>query len=309
MRTPSPSSSLAARDPALCRGAEMVFVVGSPRSGTTWLQRLLAAHPAVRTGQESNLFSLYLAPQLQRWRKEGQRHTLTTDERFGVGLGGYLDEETFLTLLRTYVVRVLEAAGLEEGELFVEKSPSHALVMPEIDAVLPESRFIHITRDPHDVVASMLAASRSWGRSWVPSRAGDAAEVWVRHVRAARMAGAALGPARFREVSYEELHADPAGTLRRLAGWLGLAWSDEGLAAAVAANAADAARGGGGTPIRIYGRHAARTGPTLREPEGFIRRAGPGGGRAELSFLQRRAVAAKVRRYLRSQHADHAPSP
>src|SRR5205085_953700 len=55
-------------------GANLLFVVGCPRSGTTWIQRLLATHPCVRTGQESDLFDLYIGPQLRTWQ-----HELETD--------------------------------------------------------------------------------------------------------------------------------------------------------------------------------------------------------------------------------------
>src|SRR5687768_17973655 len=39
-----------------------VFVIGSPRSGTTWVQRLLVAHPAVCGGQESHFFAAFGPP-------------------------------------------------------------------------------------------------------------------------------------------------------------------------------------------------------------------------------------------------------
>ena len=51
--------------PALpCRAASclLVLLVGAPRSGTTWLQTMLGAHPDVVTPQETDLFSRYLAP-------------------------------------------------------------------------------------------------------------------------------------------------------------------------------------------------------------------------------------------------------
>src|SRR5215469_4920410 len=38
-----------------------VLIVGCPRSGTSWLQRLLSQHPQVATTQETHLFSEYLA--------------------------------------------------------------------------------------------------------------------------------------------------------------------------------------------------------------------------------------------------------
>lgn len=49
-------------------GHNVVFLVGSPRSGTTWVQRLLASHPQIQTGQESHLFAAYIGPQLRAWR-------------------------------------------------------------------------------------------------------------------------------------------------------------------------------------------------------------------------------------------------
>src|SRR5258708_16130926 len=51
-------------------GSDMVFVVGCPRSGTTWVQRLLATHPRIRTGQESDVFDQYIGPQLRAWEQE-----------------------------------------------------------------------------------------------------------------------------------------------------------------------------------------------------------------------------------------------
>jgi hypothetical protein len=47
------------------QGHNLVFLIGCPRSGTTWLQRLLASHPQVRTVQETFLFPRYISPQLR----------------------------------------------------------------------------------------------------------------------------------------------------------------------------------------------------------------------------------------------------
>ncbi len=35
----------------------VVFLVGAPRSGTTWLQHLLGAHPRIATRQETDLLN------------------------------------------------------------------------------------------------------------------------------------------------------------------------------------------------------------------------------------------------------------
>ncbi len=278
-----------------CTGRATVFIVGSPRSGTTWLQRLLASHSRVKTGQESHLFSQYLAPQLRQWRRSLAR---TADPEFqgrsGLGLGGYLSEDEFLRVLRVYVVAMQRAAGVERGDLFLEKSPSHARVMPEIRAVLPESRFVHLVRDPRDVVASLVAASQGWGSKWAPSDVTEAARVWVSHVEAVREAAADLPPGAFTQVRYEDLAADTPGALQTLCGFLGLEWDAEQIARAVDANRRDKARQGGGTPIPLYGHHRKHEGDVAVEPEGFVRRAGESGGKDALSLKEKKQVWTEV---------------
>src|SRR5690606_32590718 len=164
-------------------GENLVFLVGCPRSGTTWLQRLLSSHPRIRTGQESHLFNFYIGPQLRIWKKVLDPQATG---RGGAGIGCYLTEEEFLGALRQYMNSLLTPllAPLQAGELFLEKSPAHALFIPEIRRMLPEARFIHLIREPTDVVASLLAAARSWGAGWAPRRARSAALTWVRHVGA-----------------------------------------------------------------------------------------------------------------------------
>ncbi|HVO49258.1 MAG TPA: sulfotransferase [Steroidobacteraceae bacterium] len=267
-------------------GHNLIFVVGSPRSGTTWLQRLLAAHPSVRTGQESGLFDSYVGPQLRAWRRDLDP---ATSGRSAVGMGCYLREEEFLDLLRGYMLRLLEpmVGRLAPGQLFLEKTPSHALFIPEIMELLPQSRIIHILRDARDVSASLLAAAKSWGSYWAPGHPRGAAGMWVDHVRAARAAAQRLPHAQFLEVRYEDMYGDTRRVLRRTLSFLGLQWSDEELGRAVTGNRPELARQTGGTAIEVGGEFRSRGTETLREPDGFIRRAGTQTWRRDLSLRDR----------------------
>jgi sulfotransferase family protein len=267
-------------------GANLVFVVGCPRSGTTWVQRLLASHPGVRTGQESDVFDIYVGPQLQAWRRELE---VTSSGRGGVGLGCYFRDAEFMRILKGYTLELLQPmiGQLEPDEIFVEKTPSHVLYVPEIAALLPRARFVHVLRDARDTVASLLSASRTWGRTWAPRSARQATGMWVQHVRAARDARELLGPRQFYELRYEALHADTPRELRRLADWIGLDWSDADLHVAVAANQPEVARRGGGTDIPLGGAFGDVSGPVVKEPTGFVRKAQAGSWRDDLSFAQR----------------------
>src|SRR5918912_1485278 len=201
-------------------GENLVCIVGCPRSGTTWLQRLLAGHPLVRTGQESDVFDIYVGPQLRAWRRELDP---TASGRGGVGLGCYLDDPAFVRILRRYALDLLEPmlGTLGPGELFVEKTPSHALYIPEIVELFPATRFVHVLRDARDTVASLLGAARSWGRGWAPRRARGAAHMWVGHVQAVRQAATRLPARQLLEVRYEDLHTHGARVLRDVVSWLG----------------------------------------------------------------------------------------
>ena len=120
----------------------------------------------------------------------------------------------------------------------VEQTPELAHVARAIPLAYPEARIVHIVRDGRDVVCSLLekpwlrpaqAAADDAGlpygayaRFWVEperrvefERASDArraAWVWRSYVTAARSSGVPLV-----EVRYEELAADPAGTVAALA--------------------------------------------------------------------------------------------
>jgi hypothetical protein len=177
--------------------------------------------------------------------------------------------------------------GLQPGELFLEKTPSHVLYIPEIHALLPRARFIHVLRDARDTVASLLSASRTWGRAWAPRRAANAARTWVSHVDAARHAQRMLPANLYTELRYEALHASGQQVLQDLARWLGLTWTDASIAQALQRNSPAAARAGQGTPIPLGGQFA---GSVVKEPEGFIRQARAGTWRHDLTAADKLAV-------------------
>lgn len=201
----------------------------------------------------------------------------------------YLTEENFRRILRAYLLALVEpmVAPLGPGELFLEKTPDHALYLREIFEFLPRARVIHILRDGRDVVSSLLAAGAGWLSHWAPKDAAGAAGVWVRHVQAVREARSSLLPGQLHEVRYEDLSRAPAEVLRGCTDFLGLEWDSAEIADAVEANRASNARAnGGGTPIPLFGEAAKRSGAVVVEPKGFVRKAKPGGWKNDLSLYQ-----------------------
>jgi hypothetical protein len=286
------------------RGHNLVFVVGCPRSGTTWVQRLLASHPRVVTGQESFLFSGYLGPALRTWRWEWRRelNPRTASGRGGIGVSAYLREEEFLEILRRFADDLVAPALARLGpdQLFVDKSPTHARFIPEIKELFPAARFVNVVRDPRDVAASWQQASKGWGSGWAPRSVRTPVKEWLNHVGAVHEAERWLHIWDFYEVVYERLHRHPEAVLHELARYLELDWDDAGVKAAVAANASGSLRVGGGVRIPVGGEVARRSGSdVMSEPAGFVNDGTPGAWRDALGPLQQLWIWHKARKAMK----------
>jgi hypothetical protein len=195
----------------------LVFVVGCPRSGTTFTGGALGAQPGwVDLGEIPVLKGA--VPELV---------TLPANEQ--------------ATRVRRIVQRVRTLAGVR-GLRGVEQNPETTFVLPAALQAFPLAWGVHVVRDGRDVVCSLL--ERGWLRSgregrddagqtygryarfWVEperrqefeqaSEARRAAWAWRRYVTAARAAGE-----RTLELRYESLVADPVAEADRVAAALG----------------------------------------------------------------------------------------
>ncbi len=246
----------------------LVFIVGSPRSGTTWLQTLLGAHPDVVTPQETDVFSTIVAPIQAGWDRQHARSGDPDTTTRPKGLPTLLHEDEFHALVDALVARVVAAmAALEPGATaVVEKSPSHSRHTGLIARYLPDASFVHIVRDGRDVATSLRAAAKGWGRHWAPSDVAPAATLWRDTVLGAREA-ATTG--RYVEVRYEDLRAGDPAPLGRAFAACGLAVDDETCRTLLAEySLARMAGGDVDSPIALGGAVGTGVGG-VREPSGF----------------------------------------
>ena len=262
-------------------GSNIVFVVGCPRSGTTWLRKLLASNPKVHSGRESNLFAWYLGSQVRSAKKDFK--VPRGSSKFPTGLCSYFEEAEFRAALRDYMLKLMKpmVGSLGPGEIFVEKTPKHAFFIPEIIDMLPQSRIVHILRDGRDVVSSLLAASKkSWGSDWSPKSARQAAKLWIAHVEAVRSVSMEIPPGQFYELRYEDLGVKTEETLRDLSKFLKLEWNEKVLFDAIEKSRAQAKKESG-------------------KPGGFVRKAKAGSWKEDLSFSDKLSVWLVARKTLR----------
>jgi hypothetical protein len=199
-----------------------IFVLGTRRSGTTWLSELLMAHPDIggpgtledAEGNFLPMESLIFGGLADLWVN-------TRADRDGVGV--FMDRAAVVAALRTFCDRVFEAAREKYSPgapWYLDKSPDNVDRIPILAETHPDAWNIHIVRDGRDVVRSLLAAPFE-----DITTVGEAAARWARNVGNVIREKGRLH--RLREVTYEQLLVDPVGETTRLFEWLGLAVNDE----------------------------------------------------------------------------------
>ena len=271
----SPASSGALPAPKL------LVVAGCPRSGTTWLQLLLAQHPKVATCNETSLF-VYVEGLQRRWSWEFDRSPSPRQ----VGLSRLLSQQEFDGLCRDFAAAVISKIGrLQPGaEIVLDKTPEHILQWELILKLFPDAYFLHVVRDPRGVAASMLAASRSpWGAAWASKTVVTAATRWREAIEAGRHLAKATD--RFLEVRYESVLSDGPAQLERICEWLDLTYAPDFPAKAVEACRIENLRSGSSSIAAPWA--------LKEEPPDFFRRGEANGWRDEL-----RGVDVKTLEYL-----------
>ncbi|WP_430450403.1 sulfotransferase family protein [Rhodophyticola sp.] len=130
--------------------AKLVFVGGSPRSGTTLVQRLLGAHSQVYAGPEFDYMPALAA----------LRDKMVTSVENGC-ISAIADKNIVDDLFRVFVQTIFSAKAFSAGKsVFSEKTPSNLLHFRTLLDLFPDARFMMVVRHPYDIVASMKEVAR-----------------------------------------------------------------------------------------------------------------------------------------------------
>jgi LPS sulfotransferase NodH len=186
---------------------QFVFIIGSARSGTTWLQAMLSAHPSICTFGELQLYDFYTAPWVRAWKRQEEV------SRFN-GLPTIWNEDEFYEFLREFLRRIYSRVldTKPKASIVLDKHPGYSPHVEHINRLMPNAKFVHVIRDGRDVTVSLVAASQGWGRQWAPAIVESAASLWKSSVVEARKAQDYNG--RYMEVRYEELLSDGVQVLK-----------------------------------------------------------------------------------------------
>jgi hypothetical protein len=203
-----------------------IFVVSSPRSGSTLFRLILDAHPRLAVPPPAWLYDFFQpflysygdltarenlaalaqdmidTPTIQRWPMEFT----------AAGLADKSAEPSFPGLYDALHVLYAEAGGKER---WGEKSPRNALWVDEIRADFTDAQFIHLIRDGRDSAIDLADSTL------FPETLYAGANVWKTWVSSIRESAKRLPRDSYLEVKYEEFCGDPESHLKTVCEFLG----------------------------------------------------------------------------------------
>lgn len=204
--------------------SQPLWVVGAPRSGTTFLGAVLNRHPMIGLSNESRIWIL-LKDLIEVESKRPEFIDIQYRDRFVAFMrrrSGALVESFYRDELGiTAPIWGDKHPPYADPTVLsgrVNGTPRHPLsgsCLRLIQEALPNSKFIHIHREPGQVAHSMLR------RGWVGSLAEGVA-VWRQYVSEILCFFEDLEPRNHLTIAYYDLLQEPAKVADALAGFLAL---------------------------------------------------------------------------------------
>ena len=203
-----------------------VFIIGSPRSGTSILGWSLAQHGGFAIGHETDMFFELTHP--QKLQDVYRKVTARPDSPDWLSQNG-VDEDEFLASIGLGLNALMTSRGPDRR--WIDQTPANTLVARTLARLFPGARFIHILRNGRSVVNSMVnfagvipedEREELIASGGLPKFATDfrcACETWVMYVTEA-LRFAANYPAVCLTVRNEVMRDDPFAGFDRIFAFL-----------------------------------------------------------------------------------------
>jgi hypothetical protein len=212
-----------------------IFVVGSPRSGTSILTWCLGQHPNIFAVPESNWMGDFVVNAAIVHQVGAARGHLSILSAMDISLdellanfGGTINDlilshrpdlertRAAIPTLPEFMRRPLPGPKMR----WVDGTPEYSFYIYALRKLFPEALFIHVLRDVRDVVRSMLNLHRLAGVHLVANEE-EAYTYWLRTVKACMQAERAYGSDVVRRLAYNALIDHPESAIRSILDYVG----------------------------------------------------------------------------------------
>jgi hypothetical protein len=210
------------------------FIIGSGRSGSSLLGRMLNSHPRLAVPDESHLFRTFYhhLKYYGNLEKRSNREQLVDDILSSFPLQNWSpppNRERFLAQIRVptfagIMDAMMSSWAHDQGkQRWGEKTPQHTFYWREILECFPDARFIHIVRDGRDVADSYMRARFGAKTMYMGARR------WARWLEQIEELRQVVESRQFLEVRYEDILAEPEFELTKICDYLGESFSSKML--------------------------------------------------------------------------------
>lgn len=186
-----------------------VFIIGMMRSGSSLVEQILAAHPAVTAGGEMAFLS-------QSLRKYTENPGIVSGDKIAALSDGQLREmgERYLTQVARYTADTARVT---------DKLPGNFLIVGLIRALFPKARIIHCRRDPLDTCVSCYFTHFDAGQPYAydMTELGEYYQLYRRMMDSHRTI---VDDRSMLTVDYEDLVQDIEAGSRKIVEFCGLDW-------------------------------------------------------------------------------------
>lgn len=216
-----------------------IFIIGSPRSGTSILTWSLGQHPNLYPLEETVWFGRFgraAGSSFDLGSSRGERSQLSamgiTRQTFFATLGLAIDQMILAhrqipdTPVRPDAAFARARRPDDPKERWVDGTPENSFCVPELALLFPDACFIHLLRDADLVVRSLENFGAIGGRQHTTE---EGYRNWMRHVRACLDAERSLGPDRIMRLEHTELAHSPVAAVRKCLEFAGESFSEDCL--------------------------------------------------------------------------------
>jgi tetratricopeptide (TPR) repeat protein len=189
-----------------------VFIVGMPRSGTTLVEQILAAHSEVSAGGEQAALGNAI-------RAMARARAMSPAD-----LAQQWDGATARELVSAYRARLAVEGG--GAPVVTDKMPTNFRWMGFIAASFPDARILHVRRHPLDTCLSCFTRLFRRATQAFTYDLDELGRYYVSYARLAAAVGPQISSKQISEIWYEDLIADPEGETRRILDAVGLRWKE-----------------------------------------------------------------------------------